>query len=78
MPVPTQITKLQAYSAMSAMGYTEAFDTFMSQNPSAKLAWDLATVVERSNPLVSALASALGLFDADIDMVFIVADAGGV
>ena len=78
VPVPTQITKLQAYSAMSAMGYTEAFDTFMSQNPSAKLAWDLATVVERSNPLVSALASTLGLSDADIDTVFIAADAGGV
>lgn len=78
VPVPTQITKLQAYTAMSALGYTEAFDTFMAQNPSAKIAWDLATVVERSNPLVSALAAALGLSDTDIDTVFITADAGGV
>ena len=77
VPVPTQITKLQAYSAMSSLGYTAAFDAFMAQNPSAKLAWDLATAVERSNPLVSALATALGLSDADIDTVFIAADAGG-
>ena len=78
VPVPTQITKLQAYSAMSSLGYTAAFDTFMDQNPTAKTAWDLASIVERSNPLVSALASALGLSDADIDTVFIAADAGGV
>ena len=78
VPVPTQITKLQAYTAMSALGYTAAFDTFMVQNPTAKIAWDLASMVERSNPLVSALASALGLSDADIDTVFIAADAGGV
>ena len=78
VPVPTQITKLQAYTVMSALGYTEAFDTFMAQNPTAKIAWDLASMVERSNPLVSALASALGLSDADIDTVFITADAGVV
>ena len=77
VPVPAQITKLQAYTAMSTLGYTEAFDAFMAQNPTAKIAWDLATIVERSNPLVSALASALGLSDADIDTVFITADAGG-
>lgn len=77
-PVPTQITKLQAYTAMATLGYTEAFDTFMAQNPTAKIAWDLASMVERSNPLVSALASALGLSDADIDTVFITADAGVV
>lgn len=78
VPVPTQITKLQAYTAMSALGYTEAFDTFMAQNLTAKIAWDLASMVERSNPLVSALASALGLSDAYIDTVFIAADAGVV
>lgn len=78
VPVPTQITKLQAYTVMSTLGYTEAFNAFMVQNPTAKIAWDLASMVERSNPLVSALASALGLSDADIDTVFIAADAGGV
>lgn len=78
VPVPTQITKLQAHTAMATLGYTEAFDTFMAQNPSAKIAWDLATIVERSNPIVSALATALGLSDADVDTVFITADAGGV
>ena len=78
VPVPTQITKLQAYTVMATLGYTEAFDTFMGQNPTAKIAWDLATIVERSNPLVSALATALGLSDADIDTVFVAADTGGV
>ena len=54
VPVPAQITKLQAYTAMSTLGYTEAFNAFMAQNPTAKIAWDLASMVERSNPLVIA------------------------
>lgn len=78
VPVPTQITKLQAYTVMSTLGYTEAFNAFMAQNPTAKIAWDLASMVERSNPLISTIASALGLSDADIDTVFITADAGVV
>ena len=73
VPVPTQITKLQAYTVMSTLGYTAAFDSFFVQNPEAKTIWDLASIVERQNPLVGGIADALGLDDTQVDELFIAA-----
>ena len=73
VPVPAQITKLQAYTVMSTLGYTAAFDSFFVQNPEAKTIWDLASIVERQNPLVGGIADALGLDDTQVDELFIAA-----
>ena len=73
VPVPESVTKLQAYTALSAAGYTAEFDSFFVQNPEAKTIWDLASEVERQNPLVSVIADALGLDDAQVDALFIAA-----
>ena len=73
VPVPTQITKLQAYTVLSAAGYKNEFDSFFVQNPEAKTIWDLVSEVERHNPLVGDIAYALGLDDAQVDELFIAA-----
>ena len=73
VPVPTQITKLQAYTALSAARYMVEFDSFFVQNPEAKTIWDLASVVERQNPLVGDIADALGLDGTQVDELFIAA-----
>ena len=73
VPVPESVTKLQAYTALSAAGYIAEFDSFFVQNPEAKIIWDLASEVERQNPLVGDIADALGLDDAQVDALFIAA-----
>ena len=73
VPVPESVTKLQAYTALSAAGYMAEFDSFFVQNPEAKAIWDLASVVERQNPLVGNIADALGLDDTQVDELFIAA-----
>ena len=73
VPVPESVTKLQAYTALSAAGYMAEFDSFFVQNPEAKTIWDLASVVERHNPLVSDIADALGRDNSEVDALFIAA-----
>ena len=73
VPVPESVTKLQLYTALSAAGYMAEFDSFFIQNPEAKTIWDLASVVERQNPLVSYIADALGRDDLEVDALFIAA-----
>ena len=73
VPVPESVTKLQAYTVLSAAGYRAEFDSFFVQNPEAKTIWDLASVVERQNPLVGGIADALGLDDTQVDELFIAA-----
>ena len=73
VPVPESVTKLQAYTALSVAGYMAEFDSFFENHPEAKTIWDLASVVERQNPLVGDIAAALGLDDAQVDALFIAA-----
>ena len=73
VPVPESVTKLQLYTALSAAGYMAEFDSFFIQNPEAKTIWDLASEVERQNPLVSDVADALGRDDLEVDALFIAA-----
>ena len=73
VPVPESVTKLQAYTVLSAAGYRAEFDSFFENHPEAKTIWDLASVVERQNPLVGYIADSLGLGDAQVDELFIAA-----
>ena len=73
VPVPESVTKLQLYTALSAAGYMAEFDSFFAQNPEAKTIWDLASEVERQNPLVSNIADALGRDNSEVDALFIAA-----
>ena len=73
VPVPESVTKLQLYTALSAAGYMAEVDSFFVQNPEAKTIWDLASEVERQNPLVSGIADALGRDNSEVDALFIAA-----
>ena len=73
VPVPESVTKLQAYTALSAAGYRAEFDSFFANHPEARTIWDLASVVERQNPLVGDIADALGLDGTQVDELFIAA-----
>ena len=73
VPVPESVTKLQAYTVLSVAGYIAEFDSFFVQNPEAKAIWDLASEVERQNPLVSDVADALGRDNSEVDALFIAA-----
>ena len=73
VPVPESVTKLQLYTALSAAGYMAEFDSFFVQNPEAKTIWDLASEVERHNPLVGDIADALGRDNSEVDALFIAA-----
>ena len=73
VPVPESVTKLQLYTALSAYGYMAEVDSFFIQNPEAKTIWDLASEVERQNPLVSDVAYALGRDNSEVDALFIAA-----
>ena len=73
VPVPQSVTKLQLYTALSAAGYMAEVDSFFAQNPEAKTIWDLASEVERQNPLVSNIADALGRDNSEVDALFIAA-----
>lgn len=70
--VPQVVTRRQALLALLAAGKLDAVELQMSNAPRAvQIAWDAAGTFERANPLIEALAPALGLAPADIDTLFI-------
>ena len=73
VPVPESVTKLQLYTALSAAGYRAEVDSFFANHTEAKTIWDLASEVERQNPLVSYIADALGRDNSEVDALFIAA-----
>ena len=75
-PVPQTVTMRQARLALLAAGKLSAVDAAIVNLPSpqkeaAQIEWEFSSVVERDRPLVQMLGPALGLFDADLDALFI-------
>ena len=79
MPKSVQsVTMRQARLALLNAGlldYVDAAINAMSepQKTAARITWDYSSEVERNNATLVALASALGLTDADLDNLFAVA-----
>ncbi len=72
--VPQQVTAFQAKAALLDAGLLPQVESIMAQDSTpalAKLAWATAQVFNRSSPTVAAMASALGLTDAQIDALFV-------
>ena len=70
------VTRLQALLALQAGGHLAAVDTYMAtlaRGDSSRLAWENAQVFERGSPIVAAMGGMLGLNDAALDALFIVA-----
>lgn len=71
-PVPAMVTNFQARAALIAAGLFDQADAAVkaSTNPLALPAWEYSSTISRSSPLLDALASGLGLTDAQIDDLF--------
>lgn len=70
-PVPQTVTPLQARRAINAAGLRAAIEAAIAAaDQDAKDAWEYATVIERSNPTIAAMATGLGLTEAQIDDLF--------
>lgn len=71
----TVVTMRQARLALLAAGLLDAVDAAIAgmpgnQGAAARIEWEYATTLDRSWPLVTALAGALGLDDAQLDALF--------
>jgi hypothetical protein len=69
--VPTSISPAQARLALLGAGLLDQVEAAVAAGSRAtQIAWEMATVIERSSPTVVALSAALGLDDAQLDDLF--------
>lgn len=70
-PVPAAVSKFQAQAALYAAGLLDDVEAAVSAaDRFVQLAWQGATVFERTSPTIAALGAAIGLSDADLDDLF--------
>ena len=70
-PVPSAVTRLQLIRALRELGRKAEFDAAMAAAPAeTQEDWNLASVVTRTSPLVSAFAASLGTTGSDLDHIF--------
>jgi hypothetical protein len=75
-PIPQAVTRFQALAILAAGGYLDTVRTYINtvdQNNVQRLAWENAADWERSSPTLNALATMLGLSNAQVDELFIAA-----
>jgi hypothetical protein len=78
VPVPQQVTMRQARLALLQAGLLSSVDAAIDGLPepdrsAAKIEWEYAAVVQRASGLVPAMGAALGMTEAQIDALFILA-----
>jgi hypothetical protein len=70
-PPVTIVTPLQARRALSAAGLLTQVNTAIAAAPAdTQMAWEFATLVQRSDPLIAVLSTTLGLTSAQVDALF--------
>lgn len=77
-PVPSTVSRFQARAALVQAGHFDAVDALMSGLPKTdlrRMAWDDAAQFERSSATLIAMQQLLGLSDAEVDALFVAADA---
>lgn len=77
-PVPQEITMRQARLALLDIGLLANVQTAINTLPEpdktkAQIEWEYSNALQRSNPFVTTLGTALGLSSDDIDNLFITA-----
>jgi hypothetical protein len=77
-PVPQSVTMRQARLALLQAGLLSSVDAAIDGLPepdrsAAKIEWEYAAVVQRASGLVPAMGAALGMTEAQIDDLFILA-----
>lgn len=78
-PPPQTVSRFQARAALLNAGLLDDVETLMADAATpalARLAWTDAIEFRRTSPTVLAMASALGLTEAQIDALFV--DAAGI
>jgi hypothetical protein len=78
--VPSEVTMRQARLALAAAGKLAAVDAAIASLPepqksAAQIEWEYSAAVRRTQPLVLALAPAIGLTSEQLDALFIQAAA---
>lgn len=69
---PATVPALNFELALIAEGLLDEVSAFIANTPPAvQVAWRRATLIERSSPLLSAVAQGIGKTEADIDALFI-------
>jgi len=71
--VPRAVTMRQARLALLAEGHLATVDATLSQDTAAKIQWEYATHVYRTEALVGQMAQLLGMSDQQLDELFIAA-----
>jgi hypothetical protein len=74
--VPQTVTRFQALATLAAGGWLDVVHTYIDALPRSnvqRLAFENAADWERSSPTLNALATMLGLTDAQVDELFIAA-----
>ena len=74
--VPQAVTMRQARLALLGVGLLQSVSDAVAAMPgiegdAARIEWEYAQDVQRSNPFVAQLGAALGLDDAEIDALFV-------
>jgi len=69
-PVPSSVTPLQLVRALRQVGLKAAFDAAIDADAEAKEDFALAREIERDDPLVASMATALGKTSAEVDDIF--------
>lgn len=75
--VPPSVKMWQAKAALAAVGKLDPADAVIAgaNNQALSIAWKYATDVSRDSQGMNAVATALGMSSADVDALFIAADA---
>jgi hypothetical protein len=69
--VPQSVTPRQARLALLAAGLLDAVEAAVNAAGGAtKVTWDFATVINRTDPLISTIGSSLNLTSDQIDVLF--------
>ena len=70
-PVPFSVTPRQMRLALVQSGLMGSVNTYVATlSETAQIEWEYATAVERTNPLIGAAASGLGMTSAQVDDLF--------
>ncbi|WP_127076020.1 hypothetical protein [Rhodomicrobium lacus] len=69
-PVPSSVSPLQLVRALRRAGLKEAFEAALAANSEASEDFALAREIERDDPMVASVASALGKSAVEVDNIF--------
>lgn len=75
-PIPQTVTRFQALATLASGGYLDTVHNYIDalpRNNIQRLAFENAGDWERASPTVNALATMLGLSDAEVDDLFVAA-----